>query len=353
MTDSERIAAWRLASQLLEPRAPREPAAVVAHLCGVQAQDPRKAPWAVGVRAPGVTLERVDEALRDGRVVRTWMFRGTLHYVAAEDLAWLRELLAPGVVARAVRRYRELELDEATFDRSREVLQTALEGKGTVRRAELARRLEDHGIDTAGQRLPHLLQRAALDGVLVCGSSRAPGADYTAAPAAPTGLVRGSEALARLARRYLEGHAPTTVHDFAWWSGLSVRDARRALQGSGGEELHLGPRALWTIGTAPEPPSRGAVRLLPPFDEYLVGYKDRTAAVAPELAGSVNAGGGMLAPTVIVGGVVVATWRYDATAGVATVDPFRALSDDERDRIDVAAAEVAAFHRTVPGARPA
>jgi hypothetical protein len=93
--------------------------------------------------------------------------------------------------------------------------------------------------------------------------------------------------------------------------------------------------------------------LLPPFDEYLVGYKDRTAAVAPELAGSVNAGGGMLAPTVIVGGVVVATWRYDATAGVATVDPFRALSDDERDRIDDAAAEVAAFHRTVPGARPA
>ncbi len=347
MTDAARVTASRLASQLLDPREARDPTEVVAHLCGVQAQDARRAPWALGVRAPGLTLAGVDAALRDQTVVRTWMFRGTLHYVAARDLAWLRALLAPRVAARAARRHRELGLDRATFDRSRDVLGAALEGSGDVARAELGRQLERHGIGTEGQRLPHLLQQAAFDGVLVCGASRAPGADYRAAPPAPAtpdATAPGKDASARLARRYLEGHGPATVHDLAWWSGLSVREARRALQGCGATEVRVDGRDLWATRTAPAAPESRAARLLPPFDEYLVGYRDRAPALEPAYAKRVNAGGGMLASTVIVAGAVVGTWRYDAVTGDAAVEPFRALTADERDRIDEAAAEVAAFH---------
>jgi hypothetical protein len=296
----------------------------------------------------GCTDGEVERAIQDHRLVRTWMFRGTLHFVAAHDLTWLRSLLAPVIIRKNARRYRQLELDDAAFEKSQRVIERVLEGNGPLTRPEIKAHFERAGVPAEGQQVPYLLQRAALDGLICYGPQRGrePTYVFLADWIGEQQALDRPDALGALASRYLMSHGPATRHDFAWWSGLSAREVRLALElAPEAEPMDVGGVQYWTAGDAPPTGERVRACLLPPFDEYLLGYQDRAVVLDPAYTKRVNAGGGMLKPTVVVNGQIVGIWSYKAKDREITVSiqPFRDLVPQERDLIDRAAGRFGQF----------
>jgi hypothetical protein len=336
----------RLDVQCISATTMSRPADVVARLGAVQAQDYLGALWAVGLRLSDATEHAVERALADRTIVRTWPMRGTLHFVAAADARWMVELLGPRIVTRAAGRLRVLGLDDTTLARARRALVLALEGGRTLTRPALYQVLERAKVSTAGQRGLHILWRLAHDCFLCFGPRQGKQQTFVLfdewLPAAKP--RQREEALAALAERYFMGHGPATAADFAWWAGLALGDARRAvhLAKSALEEERVDGRPVWVARSSTTPRvARAKAYLLPAFDELLVGYADRSAAVDAAQAFGVNAGGGILKPTVVVDGRVVGTWKRALAPGGVAFSPTW-FDDPSAQRM----ARVArAFHR--------
>jgi hypothetical protein len=352
------ITLQRLRTQRLAGAGFRSPADAVRWFGAVQAQDYPGALWAVGMRTSGATEADVERAVSARTIVRTWPLRGTLHFVAPEDVRWMMTWLAPRMIERAAPRFRQLELDPRTFARSSAVFVEALQGNRQLSRPRLYALLERSGISTAGSRGLHLLWRCAHDG-LICFGARE-GKQHTFAlleewvPKAA--IPSRDEALAALALRYFTSHGPATLQDFGWWSGLSAADMRRAVDIAGAPlrtatiegdtYLHAGR----TRGPAPATNKAGSPHavLLPPYDEYTVAYRDRRAALDPKHAAAAR--NGIFSPTLLLNGRIAGTWTRRLTKdGVAVaLQPFSRLSGG---RARAAAAAVARYGRFI--GRPA
>jgi hypothetical protein len=210
--------------------------------------------------------------------------RGTLHFVPAEDARWMLTLLASRVDAGAAGRYRALELDEATFTRGARLLVRALEGGRALTRPEAYATLESGGIATAAMRGLHVLFHLSHQGLICHGprGERQPTfvlfEEWIRKSKAPS----REEALATLAVRYFSSHGPATLADFTWWSGLRVKEAQEAVELAHSRLTRetLDGVAFWSgTRSGARRPLRGAAVLLPPWDEYIVGYRHREAAV--------------------------------------------------------------------------
>jgi Winged helix DNA-binding domain len=314
------------------------PADVVRWFGAVQAQDYRGALWGVGLRTRRATAADVERAIADRAIVRTWPMRGTLHFVAPEDVRWMLRHLAPRVVRRTAGRHRELDLDAASFARSGRLLERELAGGRALTRPEIYQLLARAGISPAGQRGIHILGRLAMEGLLCFGPQR--GAQPTFVlleewvPAAP--VLEREPALAELARRYFVSHGPATAADFAWWSGSPLGEARAAIELA---RPHLVERAGALSGAAR--PGRGAApaaQLLPAFDEYTVAYRDRSAFLDP--AHATSTAGGIGSPVVLIGGRVAGTWgRRTAKTSIALTVELLGPAGSAARRALIAAAE--------------
>ncbi len=329
MTDAE-IAFLRLRHQAVCPPLPVSPGTLLARLGAVQAQDYGSALWAIGLRVAGATEESIEQAIRDKQIVRTWPMRGTLHFIAAADARWLPALLAPRVIANNARRYQELELDATTFARAETVLATALQGGEQLSRRELLDALERGGISVTGQRGYHILGWAAQVGLICFGPRQGKQDSFVLLdewlPDAKR--LNREESLAEVARRYFDGHGPATLQDFIWWTGLPTADARAALAQIASQlvqEEH-GGHPYWYLPSSPSVGEPAPVAfLLPAFDEYLIGYRDRTAVLDPSHATKVVPGAnGIFKPLLVIQGRVVGTWaRTRHRSGVRiTFHPF-------------------------------
>ena len=319
----------RRLARLRVTRPAASPAGVVEHLLAIQAQDLGAALWAVGLRC-GATRAGVEAAIDAGGIVRTWPMRGTLHLVPAADVRWLLALLGPRMETASARRMRELDLDRAMVDRCAAHADRALAGVRSSREDLLAG-FEAIGVSTAGQRGYHLLCQLALQGV-ICQVGAAFVRFDDVVPEHPT--LDRDEALVRLARRYFAGHGPATEADLAWWAGLPLKDVRAGIAGA--DLVRDGD----LLDIAPDDPPPAGVHLLPAFDEWLLGYRDRSATLDPAWADRVCPGGnGIFRPIVVVDGRTVGTWRAKTTRqGVAlafeafdgTLDPERLAEPAER-----------------------
>ena len=322
----------RLRAQRISTTGFTRPSEVVGWLGAMQAQDYLGALWGVGLRLTGAREADVERALAEGAIVRTWPLRGTLHFVAAADAGWMLELLGPQVLRRAAGRLRALELDDSVFSRARRVLGRRLQGGKRLTRRATYDALERANISTRGQRGIHILWRLALERFLCFGPRERKEQTFVLFDEwlPPSRRLEGDEALAELATRYFTGHGPATAADFSWWSGLGLREARRAihLAASELEEESIGGQAHWSARSVvpPSAPEPGAY-LLPAFDEFVVGYADRSASVDVERMREVNAGGGILKPTMVVGGRIVGTWmrRFSRRQVIFEPSPFAAL----------------------------
>ena len=345
------IAAQRLRAQRLSGPGCATPADVVRWFGAVQAQDYPGALWALGLRSTDATEASVEQALTDRAIVRTWPLRGTLHFVAPEDVRWMLTHFAPRTITRAALRFKQLELDERTLVRSAKVFVKALEGGRQLTRPKLYALLERAGIPTAGNRGLHILWRCAHDG-LICFGARE-GKQHTFALLdewVPRGkMLDRDEALTELARRYFASHGPATLADFIWWSGLSAPDARTGVELSGrtrGSAPTLQPRSAPTSPgsartmTKTRPPH---VVLLPPYDEYTVAYRDRSAALDPKHAAAAR--NGIFSPTIVLDGRIAGTWtrRIEPDAASIALQPFTALTGATARAVAAAAARYGRF----------
>jgi hypothetical protein len=321
-----RLLRRRLFNQRLLRSDFRSAADVVRWLGAVQAQDYAAAKWAVGLRAKGTSDAKIEEAFNEGAVLRTHVLRPTWHFVAPSDIRWMLALTGPRVHAANGYYYRTLELDPKTRRRSRKVLERALRGGRSLTRAELAVVLRRARIATDGLRLTHLLADAELEGVVVSGPRR--GKQFTYAlleervPPAPK-LTR-DEALAELARRYFTSHGPATLRDYAWWSGLTVREAREGIDLAALEKEEVDGRTHWFgDGRDPSATRSPSAHLLPNFDEYLIAYKDRGPVVG-------DSGRDVFAHYVLVEGKLAGSWRRMARKETVDVEavPYGRLSGD-------------------------
>ena len=341
----------RLQNQQLSQPTFTTAADVVRWLGAMQGQDYAGAKWAVGLRLPGSTDAAIEEAFNTKAIVRTWALRGTLHLVAATDLRWLLALLGPRLIAGNARRYRELQLDEATLVCSNDRLAGALLAGPPLDRPTLFAILEQHGIATTGQRGVYMLQRASLDGLICQGVAVRNVPTFMAVDEsiAQGKTLTREEALAELVQRYFTSHGPATLKDFIWWSGLTAGDARAGLAASSAQlqQITVDGQLYWLaqepIATdhLPQP-----VYLLPGFDEYLLGYADRRAVLEPQYANHIVPGGnGVFYPTIVSKGQIVGTWQRTFKKGmvIMTPQPFTTLSPDEQKAFVSAAQRFGAY----------
>jgi len=346
------LARERLRSQRLVGAPFTKPEEVVGWLGAVQAQDYAGAKWAVAQRTKGCTEADVEEACRDGRILRTHVLRPTWHLVLPADIRWMLALSAPRIRAAMSFYDRRLGLTDAVCARSAEAMTRALRGGNHLTRTELARVLAAAGIPAAGQRLGHLMARAEIDAVICSGARRGKQSTYALlderAPAARP--VARDDALGELAGRYFASRGPATPQDFAWWSGLTVADARRGVERARPRlrELTVDGTRYWrgpSKAAAPSP--RTAVHLLPNFDELLVAYGDRSASIDPARLKNIGVWAMVIANNVVtIDGRVVGGWRRTLGKGGAIVETRlagRRLSAVERAGLRAAAERYARF----------
>jgi len=279
------LISWRLQSQRLTSPVPGTAAEAVSWLAAVQAQDYEMAKWSTGLRMETAGEVDIEQAIARHEIVRSWAMRGTLHFLAAADVRWINDFLALTIIAGNQRRYRQLELDDADFATSRQVLEQVLSGGKALTRAQIAEALEANGVSAKGQRAPYLLQRASFDGLICHGPLEGREPTYVLLDEwiPPSAGIPQEEALARLAQRYFSSHGPASLQDFAWWSGLKVRTARQGLEAVRASlvSVQVDGKELWAGRELEQSRPISHTHLLPPFDEFLLGYKDRTLALDP------------------------------------------------------------------------
>jgi DNA glycosylase AlkZ-like len=311
----------RLAQQRLSQNPIRTPGEVVAWLGAVQSQDYLGAKWSLGLRMQAATDEAVEQAFNAGTILRTHVMRPTWHFVTPADIRWLRELTAPRVNAANATRYRQLELDEILLRRSNDVIANALRGGQMRTRLELRAALAEAGILAEGLRLVYILFRAELDGVVCSGPRR--GKQFTYAlldeRAPHARRLSRDEALAELTRRYFTGHGPATARDFAWWSGLTVADARAgpAMQASDfSHEVIEGQTYYFPASMPPAIESPEAAFLLPTYDEILVGY----SSFDKLRSGGQDNSKVVFNSRIVIDGRIVGSWRRTFKKGAVVVE---------------------------------
>jgi hypothetical protein len=335
------VIAERLASQQLSGPPARSPEQVVRRLLAVQAQDLRGARLSIRSRSTrGVTAADVDEALSSRRsLLVTWLNRGTLHLVTAEDYWWLQPLTTPQLATGSARRLRQEGVSTAQAVLGVDVITDAVESGGPQTRHRLRDRLEAVGVPTRGQALVHLLMAASLRGHVVrgplCDGEQAYVAvrDWLGEP--PPTLDR-DEALARLARRFLAGHGPADARDLAKWAGLPLGEARRGLDGIADELTQRGDGLVDRVDRADRmSPDLPPPRLLGPFDPVLLGWVSREPFVGRHR--QVVTANGLFRPVALVDGRVVATWGLaGGTVSIRLLEvvapaPLEALREDASD----------------------
>ena len=307
-------------------------------LLAVQSQDYPGAKWALAQRLDGATEADLDARFDAGELVRTHVMRPTWHFVDPADIRWLLTLTAPRVHQASAYQYRLLELDAEVRAGSRAIIERVLAGGRSMTREELRAALADAGVPGTNLRLGYMLIDAELEGLICSGPRKGRQQTYALLEerVPPSRSRERDEALAELARRYVEGHGPAQVADLAWWSGLTKSDARKGLDLATPPLVReaIGERTFWVSPDAPATARVGGpvVHLLPNYDELLVSFRDRTDAMDPGLPGPARVAQVILAHIIVRDGLVVGGWRRIDEGSSVRLEPDHLVPLDEREQ---------------------
>ena len=311
---------------------------VVRWMGAVQAQDFTAAKWAVGQRTQDPKDAKVEQEFTDGNILRTHVMRPTWHFVAPEDIRWMLKLTAPRVKAASAYYLRQLGLDAAELKRSNLVIEKALRGGKQLRRDELAVVLEKANIPAINQRLTYLVMNAELDGVICSGARR--GKQFTYAlldeRTPKTKTLGRDEALAELTLRYFRSHGPATLQDFIWWSGLTTAEAKAGLEMVKTQFRceDVNHQTFWFCDQ--RPPAKETIpsaSLLSNYDEYIVGYAERSAIYDESHNHKLDGRGGVLfMHTILINGRIAGTWKRTIKTKTAEIElnPFTPLTKTDQ-----------------------
>jgi hypothetical protein len=312
----------------------------------------------LGSRLDGATEADVALAYETGSLVRGWPMRGTVHVTAAEDLRWMVRLAGVRTLRGVERRWAHLGIDEALLERARTLLTAGLAGGRARTRVDLARLLADAGIEATGGVMYHIVWYLTTTGTLCMGPIDE-GGDHAMVlqdeHLPPEPEFHRPARLAELARRYLAAHGPAQVDDLVWWAGITKGDAKAAFAAIREDTVEFaatGGRTLWMLADAwnrfdPDCSESAASMLaLAPFDEHLLGYKDRSDVLDADLATAVDpARNGVFRATIVEGGRVIGTWaRKQLTNHTrVTVTPFGRMTRGRRRSVEEALGRWSAF----------
>jgi len=319
-----------------------KPEDVVKQLVAVQAQEYAGAKWSLAQRTSGVTDAAVDQAFADGKLLRTHLLRPTWHFVDPADIRWILALTAPHVQRLNALYYRKTGLDEAVLSRSADIMIKTLEGGRQRTRTELAAEFRRAGFTTGADdplRLGYIMMHAELEGIICSGGLHGKQQTYALleerAPQART--LDRAEALAELILRFFNSRGPATLQDFTKWSGLTQSEARIGLETVRSElaqEVFDG-RTYWSpVNFPPSIAGPLTARLLPTYDEYIIGYKDHRGAVDPSYVERVVSRNGQ---TILIDGLAAGAWKRTLKKSTVLVEVylFRALNKAEASAIDI------------------
>lgn len=345
------ITAERLHNQRLSQTNFTTPNEVVQWLGAVQAQDYAGAKWALAQRMTGATDALLDQAFADGSILRTHLLRPTWHFVTPKDIRWLLKLTAPRVHAVSAYMVRQSRLDKAIFKKSNATLEKALRGGKQLTRTELAASLDQAGILADGFRLSYLMMYAELEGLICSGARR--GKQFTYAlleervPAVKA--LKRDEALAELISCYFRTRGPATLQDFTMWSGLTMTDAKNGIEMVKSQFMTemLNGRVYWFPDSVPPKKVKSPTAyLLPNYDEYFIGFKDRSAiGEVAQKAGIQGNDPALIAHIIILDGQIVGGWKRTLKKDEVLVEAslITKLGKSEQQAVAVAAERFGRF----------
>lgn len=308
------IANIRLISQQIAKTKLRSPKEIVGRMGAMQAQDYNMAKWAIGIRLPKATQKSVQAAIDKGEIIRTHLLRPTWHFVSADDIYWMLELTARRLKAAQKSREKQLELTEKIFAKTNDIFKKVLKGNNHLTRAELLSELKKAKIAIDNNRASHILFNAELEGIICSGKTKAKQNTYALLNewVPENKKLHKDKALSKLAKTYFESRCPATLQDFTWWSGLSATDAKHALEMIRPQFFSevINSKTYWFPHTFSNPKNiKGSAYLLPAFDEFLISYKDRTAALDLEHLSKAFSNNGIFWPTVVINGRIEGIWK--------------------------------------------
>lgn len=323
---------------------------IVNWMGAFQAQDFYMVKWAIGLRLTDSTEKDIEKALSNGEILRTHLLRPTWHIVSADDIHWLLDLTAPRLKSTMKTRDKELELTEKIYQKCNAVFEKKLEGGNHLSREELIEELSKERIKTDNNRASHILMRAELDGVICSGLIKNKKQTYALlherVPVKKT--FEKDEALALLASKYFRSHGPATLEDFTWWSGLTISDARKALELARKNlcSSQLNNQTYWFYdNTKISNDIQNTICLLPAFDEYLISYKDRTAVLPAANHQKAVSNNGIFWPIIVINGKVEGTWRRIIKKDKVNIEPnfFNTPQKNLANRLNEAMYDYAKF----------
>jgi hypothetical protein len=312
--DLSNIAQNRLNNQQIVDKKFNKAKDLVAYMGAIQAQDYTMAKWAIGLRLLHATDETIEQAIDNGEIIRTHILRPTWHFVSADDIRWMLALTAPQIKTLCASVHRQLGLDNAIFMKSDAIIEKLLEGGKQLTRVEIMTELEKSGIQTNDLRASHIMFSAELNGIVCNGSRRSKQFTYALLDerVPPTPMLNKEEALAELAKRYFTSHAPATLQDFIWWSGLQVKDARMGLESIKSNLISekIDKQEYWLPNSVSFANNvHESLHLIPAYDEFTISYKDRTASLDPLFARHAMSGNGIFNPIIVENGKVIGIWK--------------------------------------------
>jgi hypothetical protein len=291
----------------------------------LQAQDFRMAKLAVGVRCPGSSEKTVEDAVSDGKIIRVHALRPTWHFIAAEDARWILDLTAPRIRSVMRSRHAGLELTDKTLPKIFRITEKALTRDGILTVEDMAEEFYRARIKTDNNRFWHIMLCAELEQI-VCSGPVVRGKPTFALfdeRIRRTKKLLKDESLAKLAQRYFTAHGPATLRDFVWWSGLTVKDARRGLEAVQQNLLSVTANSMqyWFTEPRMKPDvKKPSVNLLPAFDEYIIGYADRSDVISSVEIRKIVSSNGIFRPVIVVNGQVTGTWRKRVCGGRVSIE---------------------------------
>ena len=236
---------------------------------------------------PHVKNADIEEGFNQGDILRTHLLRPTWHFIAKEDIQWVLELTSKQVHRANAYMYRKLELEDSIFKACGKILVNNLRGEKELTRDEINEEFKKNNIAAQGHRLSYIMMYAELEGIVCSGARR--GNQFTYALFDERVKTRGKterdESLAELAKRYFSSRGPASVNDFSTWSGLTVMECKRGVEIIRDclETIKIGEMLYYAASDAAASNAGSnknipkAIHFLPIYDEYIMGYKDRTA----------------------------------------------------------------------------
>ena len=336
----EDISYLRLRTQNISSPLTGGPKDLVSRMGAMQAQDFSMAKWAVGLRTKGATEVSVEEALNGGEILRTHLMRPTWHFVSSDDIYWLLALTAPRLKASLASRQKRLEITPETIRKSNDLITSTISRNGHSTREELAMALKGQGFSVADNRGSHLLIVAELDGLICSGQVRKNKPTYALLEerVPRKKILSRDEALATLAGKYFSSHGPAKIADFAWWSGLTMKEATRGLDmvKADMERMNAGEREFWMLHSEDPRPERDSVYFLPAYDEFIISYRDRSMIIADKEHLKITSANGMFWPLIVVDGKIVGLWKRKVNGDSVSIEIryFDSIPESRKHRIN-------------------